>query len=439
MEPEPLPKIIIPAVFFFLALATRGTFAFLETSITALRLFKLKELARSTKKYEFLFQTLENNPHSVLNTTLIASNLSEVTTAALSAHITETIFSYFNLSSGLGFSIGIALGSMAIIVFGEIIPKNLARARGERTLGSMLWLVNGTFIILSPIAALLTRFSDFILNKTHDKQKTENQDEWATSEKEIRFLIDYIHDKGLMESEKTKMISNIFELGSTPVKEIMVPATDIISIDVKASMQDALKVFTKHHFTRLPVYQDSPDNIIGMAHQKDIFFMLSGHIEKELNAIIRPILFIPESVKINQLLGEFKQKHMHIAIVLNEHGSITGLITLEDVLEEIVGDISDEHELETEKITPLPEGGWLVDASIPLQELEDFLKISFTTQYSTTLAGFLTEHLQHLPKKGEKILYQNYHFQVHTASAKRVRQILVSKNQNEVEHEPNKP
>src|SRR5271154_6284785 len=104
MEPELLPKIIIPTIFFFLALVTRGIFAFLETSITALRLFKLKELARNTKKYEFLFQTLETNPHSVLITTLIASNLSEVTTAALSAHITETIFSYFNLSSGLGFS-----------------------------------------------------------------------------------------------------------------------------------------------------------------------------------------------------------------------------------------------------------------------------------------------------------------------------------------------
>ncbi|HEB41428.1 MAG TPA: CBS domain-containing protein, partial [Candidatus Dependentiae bacterium] len=131
-------------------------------------------------------------------------------------------------------------------------------------------------------------------------------------------------------------------------------------------------------------------------------------------------------MKVNQLLREFRQKHMHIAIVLNEHGIVTGLITLEDLLEEIVGEISDEHEPTAEKIIPLKNnGGWLVDASSTLEDLEEFLNISFESEDSVTLGGFLTEQLQHLPKKGERILYKDHYFQIQKASPKRVRQVLI--------------
>jgi putative hemolysin len=430
MDTGLLPQLSTSLIFFVIALSTRGIFAFLETSITALRLFKLKELARSIGKYDLLFQTLEKNPHRVLITTLIASSVADVTTAALATHIGETIFAHFNLSSGLGFSAGIGLGSIAIILFGEIIPKNLARARGERIFKSMLWLINMLFYVLYPLVTVLTRFSDSIIYRIQGSKTTDPVGDWVASEREIKFLIDYIHGKGLMEPEKTEMLSNIFELGRTPVKEIMVPSTDIVSVDVNISIQDALQVFSKHQFTRMPVYQDRPDNIIGMAHQKDIFLLLSKGQEKPLKEILRPILFIPESVKVNQLLREFRQQHMHIAIVLNEHGSVTGLITLEDVLEEIVGDISDEHEPTTEKIITLSQGGWLVDASITLEELEEFLNIEFETEDSVTLAGFLTERLQHLPKKGERVLYKDYYFQVQKASTKRVRQVLIFEEKN---------
>ena len=158
--------------------------------------------------------------------------------------------------------------------------------------------------------------------------------------------------------------------------------------------------------------------------------MLSQKQDKPLKDIVRPIMFIPESVKVNQLLQEFRNEHMHIAIVLNEHGSVTGLITLEDVLEEIVGEISDEHELTTEKIVKLAQGGWLVDAGITLEELGEFLDITFQTEDSVTLGGFLTEQLQHLPKKGERISYKNYYFQIQRASDKRVNQVLIFEEKN---------
>lgn len=427
MKTSLFQELVVPLSGFCVVLIARGTFAFLETSLTALRLFRLKELARTYTRYENLFHTLETKPHHVLITALISNSVADVTAAALGTQITEIVFNHFNYSGSLGFSIGIGLVSMAIILFGEIIPKNLARSGGETMLTSMLWLVNFLYYILHPVAIFLTSISDALIglfgSKTSDDQ---GGAEWVTSEREIRFLIDYIHDKGLMEQEKTEMIRNVFELGSTPVKEIMVPATNIVSLDVNTPISQALTVFSKYHFTRLPVYESTVDNIIGMAHQKDIFVLLSRNESRELRDILRPIMFIPEAVKINQLLREFRQQQMHIAIVLNEHGSITGLITLEDVLEEIVGEISDEHEPVAETIVRIGKGGFLVDAGASLSTLRDTLGIVFETESSHTLAGFLTERLQHLPKQGEAIDYKGYRFYIEKANTKRVRQVVIS-------------
>lgn len=415
----------IPIICFFVALSLRAVFSFLETSITALRLFKLKELAQSTTHYEALFKALEQTPHRVLITILIANSLADVTTAALATHITETFFAQLNFSSGVGFSLGIAIASMAIIIFGEIIPKNLAKGRGESLFKSMLWLTNILFYALYIPVTFLTKFSDYLVLKLMGKKSAERGSEWVSSELEIKFLIDYISSKGLMETEKTEMLQNIFDLGHTPVKEIMVPSTDIISVNVDTSIRATLEIFSTHQYTRMPVYEGQADNFIGMVHQKDIFVLLSRSEEKPLKDILRPIMFIPETIKVSQLLREFRQQQMHLAIVLNEYGSVTGLITLEDVLEEIVGEISDEHEPIPEKIIPLKQGGWLVDASVALEEIGSLLDITFETAESVTLGGFLIEQLQHLPKKGERVLYKNFYFQIQKASQKRVFQVLI--------------
>ena len=430
MDTPLLSSLTTPIIAFFVCLILRAVFSFLETSITALRLFKLKELAETTKSYSTLFETLEKHPHRVLITILIANSLADVTTAALATSIMEAVFAHFNLSSGLGFSVGIGVATLAILIFGEIIPKNLAKSKGERLFKSSLWLTNIIFYLFYPVVTFLMRFTDYFVAKISGEKRLESGSEWVSSEREIQFLIRYIYEKGLMEEEKTEMLQNIFELGRTPVKEIMVPATDIRSVNAKLTMQETLNVFLEYHFSRLPVYQDNKDNIIGMVHLKDVFALLSNKQDRPLTQLVRPILFVPESVKVSQLLREFREQHMHIAMVLNEHGIITGLITLEDVLEEIVGEISDEHEPESQKIMPLKQGGWLVDASTPLEELSEFLNIDFETEDALTLGGFITEQLQHLPKKGERFLYQGHYFQVQKASQKRVLQVLIFEDKN---------
>ena len=428
---EPLSSLTTSIIIFFIALFARFIFSFLETSITALRLFKLKELAHSIGKYNYLFTALEKQPHRVLITILITNSLADVTTAALATHIMGTIFTHFNLSGGLGFSLGIAIATIALLIFGEIIPKNIAKGRGEALFRSTLWLINILFYIFYPVVTFLIKFSDFVIGifgSTNDESG-----QWVSSEREIRFLIDYIHQKGLIEREKTEMLQNIFELGRTPLKEIMVPAVDMISVSADVTMQDVLNIFLEHHFTRLPVFEQSKDNIVGMIHLKDVMADLLKKEHKTVKELIRPILFVPESMKVNQLLRQFRQQHMHMAMVLNEHGSIVGLITLEDLLEEIVGEIADEHEPETKNIITLKEGGWLVNASTPLEDLQKELTITFETEDSLTLGGFLTEQLQRLPKKGERLSYKDYIFQIQKATPKRVLQVLVFAEKNKDE------
>ncbi|MBT3455961.1 HlyC/CorC family transporter [bacterium] len=409
-------------VTFLIALFGCSIFSFLETTITALRLFKLKELAQATGKYHSLFSYLEKDPSRVLATILVGSSLANAAAAALITDIIENLFVKLEMSNGFGFTVGISVATILILIFGEIIPKNLAKACGEKLFKSTLWFTNITFYMLYPFVTTLIKFSNFVINKFGNKV---DGGAAITSEKEIKFLIDYIDEKGLMDQQKTSMLRSIFELGQTPVKEIMVPSADVVSINIKASIQEALGMFSKYRFSRLPAYENKSDNIVGMIHQRDIFVLLQTKENKTLRDIARQILFVPESVKVNQLLKEFRSEQKHMAMVLNEFGSIIGLATLEDVLEEIVGEISDEDEQEIKKIVPLEDGGWVVDAGIDLNEIGQTLGIRFETEDAITLGGFLTEQLQHLPKKGERILYKHFYLQVQKSTSKRVKQVLV--------------
>jgi len=427
MEPEALSShILLQSIGFFVALLFCALFSFLETSITALRIFKVKELAQIKKKYKPLLSTLEKNPHKVLVTILIANSLANVTSAALITDIMDQIFAYINFSGSLGFSIGIGIGTVAILIFGEVIPKNIAKTHGEKLFASTLWITNITYFILYPFVRILINFANMFIGFFGGKAETPAS---VTSERELQFLIDYTSEKGLMDPQKTAMLRSIFQLGDKAVKEIMIPAVDIVMLDASASLKDALETFEKYQFSRFPVYEETTDNIIGMVHQKDIFLALSRDEDKTMKDLVRPIGLVPESMKINQLFEEFIPNRRHIAMVVNEFGSITGLVTLEDVLEEIVGDISDEYEQVTEKIIPLEKGGWLVDASVDLNELSPKLQIEFDVENAISLGGFLTEKLQHVPKKGERILYKDYYFQVQKASPKRVLQVLIFKKQ----------
>lgn len=408
-------------ILFLVSLLFAAMFAFLETALTALRLFEVRELAQATGSYSSLFSVWQHSPQRILIAILIAANLVHVVCSVTITDIMQQLLG----DTGLALAIGVTTATIMILVFGEIIPKTFAKACKSVSLGSMLWLVNFLFYITYPFVSILLWIANCVMG---DSAAT-NQEE--VSEKEIKFLIGYSDKKGGMDARKTAMLENVFELGQTLCNEVMVPATDMVMLKVSSSLQDALNLFAKYRFTRIPVYEDREDNIIGFIHQKDVFNLLYSKQEKPLRDCLMPVLFVPETKRINQLLSEFQEKRSHMAILVDEYGAVMGLVTLEDVIEEIVGDISDEHERVHADITPLDDGGWLVDATTDLETLEDLLGVSFDVEESVSLGGFLSEKLEHLPKKGERLHYEGYCFQVQRATLKRVLQVLIFKEDNE--------
>ena len=421
--------LIAQIIFFFVALIFAALFAFLETAFTALRLFKLKELALSVSKYQSLFYSWEKNPQRILITILIANNFAHVLASVLISNIMSNIFGTF------GLALGVALATIMILIFGEIIPKSFAKTHHERLFASFLWLINILYYIEYPFVTALLRIADFFFSKVGTPHILEKQD--VVSEKEIEFLIDYSDEKGIMEAEKTEMLQNVFGLGQTLAREIMIPKADMVLLNDNSTIEQAMETFFKSRYSRVPVYEGDDDNIIGIVHQKDIFDLVVKSQNKKIKELVRPVLFIPETQKVNQLLSDFLKKHIHMAIIIDEYGSVAGLITLEDIIEEIVGEIVDEHEKTSSEIVQLERGGWIVDASTALEKVEDLLGIKIVAENSISLGGFLAEKLQHIPRKGERVYYEGFCFQVQQASARRVLQILIFEHKEDAE--PSKP
>ncbi len=420
-----MPIIYIKMILFFSSLLFVGLFAFLETAFTAIRLFKIKELAKQIGKYHRLFEAWEKNPQRILISILIAANLAHVICSVAITDVMQVMLG----DTGMALAIGVTTATIMILVFGEIIPKSFAKNHHEFLVGSTLWLINFLFYLFYPLTTLLLKIANGLVRRVGGPSLDVPD---VISEKEIEFLIGYSTTNSVMERAKIQMLQNVFSLGQTLCKEIMVPATDMIMIDVNATMKEALELFSRYHFTRIPVYEGKEDDIIGLIHQKDVFDMLNKGQEKPLREIVLPILYVPETKRINQLLVELQEKRSHMAILIDEYGAVMGMVTLEDIIEEIVGEISDEHERVHVYVMPLEEGGWLMDARVEIEDVQEVLGIYLEVKDSVTLGGFLAERLQHLPKKGDRVSYDGYCFQIQRASSRRVYQVLVFKEYQQV-------
>lgn len=425
MEPGQ-SSVVIQSITAVISLLACGLFSFMETSITALRIFNLKELAKKTKRYHRLLDVLENEPQRVLIAILIGSCLVNVIAADSITTVVEHLLQQYNVSSGLRFFGAISIATILMLIFGDILPKNLAQARFERLFESTLWIANIVFYIMAPLVYIFSHLTRFVI--TSLRSSDQQEEEGVISEQEIQFLIDYIDKKGKMESDKSRMLNSIFELAHTLVQDIMVPEGNMACVDVSFTVEQALDLFVRYSYSRLPVYEGSVNNIIGMLHQKDVIQVITRKKETTLKNLVRPILFVPEIMHVNTLLRQFKEQRQHIAIVTGEQDLIVGLVTLEDAIEEIIGDINDEHESVAPYITELAPERWLVFGGVDLTALEQLLGISFETKNAKTLADFLMEHFQEIPKKGEVLPYKSYNFKVEKTTQKRIVHILIFKN-----------
>jgi len=394
-----------------------GLVSFLETAINILRPYQLKALREETKNYNKLFEIWHEYPQKLLIGVLLLNSFIDIVATLCVSKVFESVF------GSIGIGIGAVVATIANILFTNLIPKMYARLYYQKGIRSLLWLASSIIIPLYPIVSVLLSFVNNILmffgndvSYSHD----------AFSEDEIEYLIKQSDESGVIDSEKSEMLQNVFGLGEIFVEKVMVPKSDMILLDVNVGLAAAIDFMRQHRFSRVPIYDVKEDNIVGIIYHKDLFDHYSQQTETILKDLVRPVLFTPQTKRVSQLLNEFLKKRMHMAIVIDEFGNVIGLVTLEDLIEEIVGEISDEHEKIHTGIIPLEQGGWLINASIMLDKLEAFLAITFDVEESLTLAGFLAEKFEYLPQNGESLVYRGYIFTIQQATDKRIFQVLIA-------------
>lgn len=251
------------------------------------------------------------------------------------------------------------------------------------------------------------------------------------SEEEVHNLIDAGTESGIINEEEGEMIQGIFELKDTLVREVMVPRTEIAAIGSDATVDDLIKLIREEGHSRYPVYKDKIDNIIGVIHVKDLLTRWQGMGGAKISQFIRHPFIVPETKNVEELLREFKKKRVHIAVVVDEYGGTSGVVTIEDIIEEIVGEIKDEYDMEETGMAPLPDGSVVVDARFDIEELASYFGMDIPKEKFETVGGLVSFLAGRVPGKGEEISFGNVRFTVESADEKKVHRIRVSRMSNE--------
>jgi putative hemolysin len=345
---------------------------------------------------------LLQNPRNFLNTIIVAKGLLSVALVI----IVILLFDKLGVSGSqdLNMFISAVSSALLLIIFTEMIPKSYVKGRNEGSFIRAIVFLRIFYIILYPIIKILTAVSYLGVRLIGGKA---NKEEVAlTSQADLDALTAVSEGEDILEEEEREMIHGIFELESTVAREIMTPRTDMVYLDVSSKLGDVLVTVIEKGHSRIPVYEDNIDNIIGILHVKDLLRCWYEYKQEiSLKDVIRPPLIVPETKRIDDLLQEFRAAKTHMAIVLDEYGGTAGLVTIEDIIEEIVGEIQDEYDEEEQLVKQEEDGSYSVDARTPIDEINDLLEVHLPSEDSDSIGGFIVNYLGRVPEIGESFSY----------------------------------
>ena len=373
-------------------------FSSAETSMTSVNKIKILSLAeQGNKKARTLLKILEDSGR-MLSTVLIGNNIVNLTASALATSLSIRIWG----STAVGLATGVL--TLLILIFGEISPKTLATIHSEKLAlnyaGTIIFLMR----ILTPVIFLINNLSLLFLRLMRVDPSAKMN---TMTEHELRTILDVSHEDGVIESEERQMIYNVFDFGDSLAKDIMVPRVDMVFVNVNSTYQEVITIFKEEKFTRLPVYEGTTDNVIGVIIIKDLIFY---DVSREFNIrdIMREPHFTYEYKKTSELMLEMRQDFINFTIVLDEYGATAGLVTLEDLLEEIVGEIRDEYDKDEEDlIRQINDREFIVEGSMKLDDLNDALNLDLGSEDYDSIGGYIIERLDHLPGTGESVVSDN--------------------------------
>lgn len=389
MDPSDVTQLIILLILLLLS----GFFSSAETALTTSNKMKMRSLAEEGNKRAKTVLKLTEDSGKMLSAILIGNNIVNIAASSL----TTTIAYKFG-----GSVVAIASGiiTLLILIFGEITPKTMATIHADKMSLIYAPIINMFMKLSTPIIFIVNSLSTVILLllRVNPKAKTNTM-----TENELRTIVDVSHEDGVIETEEREMIYNVFDLGDAKAKDVMVPRVHVTFADINSTYDELLDIFRKDKFTRLPVFEETTDNVIGIINMKDLL-LYDNTKEFHIRDILREAYFTYEYKNTSELLVEMRQASFNIAIVLDEYGETAGLITLEDLLEEIVGEIHDEYdENEEDFITKIEEREYLIEGSINLEDVNDRLDLELSSDDYDSLGGLIIEYLDRLPDLGDEV------------------------------------
>ena len=428
-------SIYLEAIIILILIFANGFFSGSEIAIISARRSKLEELSKKGMHSADIVNRLKSDPDRLLATvqigiTVIGSLASVIGGVAAIETLKPLLLSiplwpFREFAEPISVGIVVIVISYVTLIFGELIPKSLALRYAEELACVSAGPVDFLSRISYGFVKLLTMSTNLVLKVFGAKGLEERA---FVSEEEIKYFIKEGKQQGIFEETEEALIHGVFEFADMTVKDIMIPKHKFNAIEVNMSLEQVFKFIIESGFSRYPVYQDVKENIIGMLYNKDVFKVMEEKKPLSLRELIRPPYFVPDTAMISRLLRELQRRRVHMAVVVNEHGEVDGLVTIEDILEEIVGEIEDEYDIEKGGLVErLKDGAMVIDASAQLRDLTD-VGIPFeSTEEFNTLAGFMYSKLQKIPRGGEFIFYKGYRFTVVDVDGRRIVKVKAEK------------
>ena len=388
----------IQAVTILILVLLSAFFSSAETSMTAANRIRIHSLAEQGSKRAIILEKIISNSGKMLSTILIGNNIVNLSASSISTSLAIHLFG----NTGAGIATGIL--TFLILIFGEVTPKTMATIKADSMSLTAAAPIGFLMKILTPVIFIINKLSLGLMFLLHVNIKDAQK---KMTEEELRTIVDVSQENGVIEHEERDMIHNLFDFGDAEAKEIMVPRIDMTFVQADATYQEVLDIFRQDMFTRLPVYEDSTDNVIGIINMKD-FLLQNDTPEFSVRNLLREPYFTYEHKNTADLFLEMRKSSISLAIVLDEYGVTAGLITLEDLLEEIVGEIRDEYDADEEDdITRISDREFYVLGSANLNDVSEALSLHFTSDDYDTIGGYCLGLLDHLPEKNEIILTDN--------------------------------
>lgn len=396
-----------------------------ETALTSITASQITKIREEDEKTADLLRNMKVNIGDILSAILIGNNLVNIGASTLLTALVIRVF-----GEGRPMLISTMVLTVVILIFGEITPKTYSSQNSVRIVKLVYKPLRALTFIMKPILFFLKQITGVIFKILGGNISSQNT---FVTEEEIRSLVDAGEDEGLFMQEEKEMIQNIFEIDDLEVDEVMVPRVDVVAIEINASIDEMIKLSINHGYSRLPVYDESIDNIVGIIYAKDMLpLLLKEKSDIKLKDLMREPYYVPESKKINELLKELRNQQVHMAIVLDEYGATEGVVTIEDILEEIVGDIFDEFDNEEDSIEELGYNVFRVKGDMSLEDLNEEISIELPEEEFDSIGGYVFNTLGRLPIIGDTLESEDCLIKVTGVKKRRVTEVEIKKIEEDI-------